>query len=168
MAAGFEMQVLAFDPYLSKSTFSELRISRSTNLDALLEQADIVSLHIPLTPESRHLIGRDRLAQMKPSAILINTGRGGLVDEVALLDALQSGRLRGAGLDVFEQEPPAQNHPLLCLDNVVATPHIGPATSAAKARLWKSAIGQAIDVLDGRRPEHLVNPEDLATANLIV
>jgi D-3-phosphoglycerate dehydrogenase len=159
MAAGFDMQVLAFDPYLSDTVFFELGIPRAASLDALLEHADIVSLHVPLTPESRHLIGREHLARMKPNAILINAGRGGLVDEAALLEALQSGRLRGAGLDVFEQEPVSPNNPLLALDNVVATPHIGPATSAGKARLWKAAIGQAFDVLEGRRPAHLVNPE---------
>jgi D-3-phosphoglycerate dehydrogenase len=153
------MQVVAYDPYLSDDIFSQPEIPRATSLDTLLEQADIVSLHLPLTAESRNLINSRRLARMKPNAILINAGRGGLVDKVALLEALQSGRLRGAGLDVFEQEPVQPNHPLLRLDNVVATPHIGPVTSAGKARLWKAAVGQAIDVLEGCRPAHRVNQD---------
>jgi len=151
--------VISFDPHLSDEEFSAIGVRRMASIDELLQQADVVSLHVPLTPQTRHLINRERLALMKPNAILINASRGGLLDEEALKEALETGHLRGAGLDVFEQDPPPPDHPLLQLENVVATPHVAAATGASKARLWASAIGQAIDVLEGRRPAHLVNPE---------
>ena len=128
-------------------------------LETLLGQADVVSLHVPLLPETRGMIDAARLAQMKQGAILINAARGGLVDEKALLAALEKGRLRGAGLDVFESEPPSPDHPLLARADVIATPHIAAATGASKDRLWRTAIGQALQVLGGERPAHLVNPE---------
>jgi len=96
---------------------------------------------------------------MKPGAILLNCARGGLIDEAALLAALEAGRLSGAGLDVFEKEPPSPDCPLLHRDDVVATPHIAPATLAGKERLWRIAINQVVQVLRDQRPEHLVNPE---------
>src|SRR5262249_30028559 len=109
--------------------------------------------------DTRRLMSRDRLAQMKPGSILINTARGGLVDEQALDEALTSGRLWGAGLDVFDPEPPPPDHPLLRHERVVATPHTASATAAGKRRLWEMAIRQTLEVLDGQRPAHLVNPE---------
>lgn len=96
---------------------------------------------------------------MNPGAILINAARGGFVDETVLLNALQSGHLRGAGLDVFASEPPSPENPLLNRDDVIATPHIAAATGAGKDRLWQTAIIQALQVLRGERPAHLVNPE---------
>jgi D-3-phosphoglycerate dehydrogenase len=125
----------------------------------VLQSADIISLHAPLTDETRHLINAERLAQMKPGAYLINTARGGLVDERALIEALESGHLHGAGLDVFEHEPPNPSSPLLHRDDVIATPHIAGGTAASKGRLWSVAITQALQVLRGERPSHLVNPE---------
>jgi phosphoglycerate dehydrogenase-like enzyme len=102
---------------------------------------------------------RRRLGLMKGGAVLINTARGGLVDETALLEALEEGHLAGAGLDVFDPEPPPPDHPLLHRGDVIATPHIAAATAAGKIRLWQVAIGQALQVLRGERPPHLVNPE---------
>ena len=123
----------------------------------LLVTADVVSLHLPLTKATRGLVDRAAIAGMKPNAILINTSRGGLVDEAALVEALKSGHLFGAGLDVFEIEPPDADHPLLKLENVVATPHISSATDVSKMNLWTTAITQALDVLAGRTPLHPVS-----------
>lgn len=157
-AQGFEMRVSSFDPGLSDGDFAALGVQQARDLDTLLQEADVVSLHVPLTTQTHNLINRERLSLMKRGAILVNAGRGGLVDEAALLDVLQAGHLLGVGLDVFEHEPPPADHPLLHFPNVVATPHVAAATSASKARLWESAITQAVDVLEGRRPPNLVNP----------
>ena len=153
------MLVAAYDPFVSAKRAEELGIQLSPSLDALLESADVVSLHVPLTADTRHLIGAAAIQRMKPGAVLINCARGGLVDEAALLNALESGRLSGAGLDVFEKEPPPPDCPLLHRDDVVATPHIAPATLAGKQRLWRIAIDQAVKVLRGQKPEHLVNAD---------
>ena len=159
IALAFGMRVLAYDPYLPPERAAELGIEQSASLAAVLGAADIVSLHAPHTPETDQLINRERLAMMKPGAILINAARGGLVNETDLLAALESGHLSGAGLDVFAAEPPPPDHPLLGRDDVVATPHIAGATLAGKDRLWRMAIAQALQVLQGERPPHLLNPE---------
>lgn len=158
-ARGLGMHVLAYDPYLNRDLAREVGAETAASLDDVLDRADVISLHVPLTAETRHLVNAERLANMKRGAILINTARGGLVDEAALLAALESGHLRGAGIDVFDTEPPPADHPLLSHPNVIATPHVAAATTAAKARLWKGAIRQALAVLEGQRPAHLVNPE---------
>jgi D-3-phosphoglycerate dehydrogenase len=151
------MNVTAYDPFVDAATFSSLGVRRQESLAALLGEADVVSLHAPLTPETRQLIDAVRLHQMKPRAILINTARGSLVDEQALFEALEEGHLAGAGLDVFDPEPPAGTNVLLGRDDVVATPHVASATGASKDRLCRSAIAQALQVLRGERPQHLVN-----------
>lgn len=158
-ARGLGMQVLAYDPYLNRDLAREVGAAAAASLDELLTRADVVSLHVPLTPETRHLVNAERLARMKKGAILINTARGGLVDEAALLAALESGHLHGAGIDVFDTEPPPADHPLLSRPDVIATPHVAAATTAAKVRLWEGAIRQALAVLEGERPVHLVNPD---------
>ena len=130
--AAFGASALFYDPGLaSGKRLAELPDARPVSLDELLENADIVSLHLPLTNQSRHIIDAAALARMKRGAMLINAARGGLVDEAALFDALASGRLGGAGLDCFEQEPPPATHPLFGLHNVVVTPHTAAATSDA-------------------------------------
>jgi phosphoglycerate dehydrogenase-like enzyme len=126
--AAFGTRGIFHDPQVS--AFRDLE---KMALDALLERADIVTLHLPLTPETRHLMNRERFARMRPGAYLVNTARGGLIDERALIDALQSGRLAGAALDVFESEPVAAGHPLARFDNVVLTPHISAGTRDALA-----------------------------------
>lgn len=153
------MRVAAFDPFIDPSAAETLGVELEPDLEALLAAADVVSLHAPLTNDTYHLIDAARLAQMKPGAILVNTARGSLVDERALLDALGSGHLRGAGLDVFDPEPPHPANELLRRDDVVATPHIAGATGASKDRLWRMAIAQALQVLRGEKPPNLVNPE---------
>ena len=159
IAQALEMQVVGIDPLVSQERASEMGVELAPSLDVLLESADIVSLHIPLSSETRHLMNAERLARMKPGSILINAARGGLVDEGALLDALRSGHLQAAGLDVFDPEPPDPSNPLLRRDEVIATPHIAGATGASKDRLWETAIGQALQVLRGERPAGLLNPE---------
>jgi len=122
-ARGLAMRVIAHDPMPEVVEVARRLDVPLVSLDELLATADVVSLHAPITPETVHLINRERLALMKPTSYLINTSRGRLVDEVALLDALTSGRLAGAGLDVLEEEPPPADHPFFALDNVVLTPH---------------------------------------------
>jgi len=132
-ARAFGMCVLVYDPYLSSDRAGEIG-GDLASLSTVLEQSDIVSVHTPLTDETRGLIGADQLALMKPGAYLINAARGGVVDESALAEALESGRLAGAGLDVFEREPPPTDSPLLKLENVLAVPHLGAATREAQTR----------------------------------
>jgi lactate dehydrogenase-like 2-hydroxyacid dehydrogenase len=128
--------------------------------ETLLREADFLSLHVPLTPETHHLIGPRELAMMKPTAFLINTARGKVVDEAALAEALRSNRIAGAGLDVFEHEPDI--HPaLLTLPNVVLTPHVGTGTSETRLAMAMLAAENLLAVLDGRRPPNPVNPEVL-------
>lgn len=161
VAQSLDMEVTVYDPALSDDVCADAKVSRAESLDQLLAQSDVVSLHLPLRSETRNLFGVRQFARMKPGALFINTARGGLVDEQALCQALESGHLRGAGLDVFQDEPPSPDHPLLQRCDVVATPHIASATTAGKYRLWTSAIEQAIDVLNGKTPAHVVNPEVL-------
>jgi len=128
----------------------------SVPLDDLLARSDVVSIHCPLTPATRHLIGAPQLSQMKRTALLVNTARGPIVDEAALCAALQAGKIGGAGLDVFEDEP--RVHPgLLGRDDVVVVPHIGSATGATRARMAELALTDAARVLRGERPLHPVN-----------
>ena len=159
IAQALGMGVVAFDPYVPHDHARALGVELAPDLDALLQAADAISLHTPLTDETRHLIDARTLSRCKHGVILVNTARGGLVDEAALLAALDSGRVRGAGLDVFETEPPLPDNPLLKRDDVVATPHIAGATRASKDRLWRTAITQALQVLREERPPHLANPE---------
>jgi phosphoglycerate dehydrogenase-like enzyme len=119
-------------------------------LAELLSQSDFVSLHAPLSPATRNLLGAAELARMKPGAILVNTARGGLVDEAALVAALRSGRLAGAGLDVFASEPLPEGSPLLALDNVVLLPHIGSASIATRIRMADLAVENLLAGLEGR------------------
>ncbi len=133
-ARAFGMRVVAYDPYVSQERADQAGIELVT-LPELLGQADVVSVHVPLTEETRGLIGSAELALMKPAACLVNAARGGVVDERALAEALRSGRLAGAALDVFEEEPVAPDNPLLGLDNVVVVPHLGAATREAQARV---------------------------------
>jgi len=132
LALAFGMRVLAFDPVATPSPGVEL-----VTLDDIVAQADIVTLHVPLTPQTRHLIGRHELARMKPTAILVNTARGGLVDEAALADALTAGRIAGAGFDVLTEEPPREGNPLLALKlpNFILTPHVAWASAQAQQAL---------------------------------
>ena len=133
-AQGLGLKVLGFDPYLTPERAAALGVEL-VNLDDLLRRADYVSLHCPLTDETRHLIGAAQLALMKPTAYLINVSRGPVVDQPALYQALVSGQIKGAAVDVLEQEPPAPDDPLLALDNFIVTPHVASWTTEALAQL---------------------------------
>lgn len=159
---GFEMRILAYEPAPNLAFVREHGIEL-VSLDELLRQADLVTLHCPATPETRHLINRERLALMKPTAHLINTARGPLVEEAALYEALTSGRLGGAGLDVFEHEP-LTSSPLFGLDNVILSPHLAGADLTSEAAMANRAIDAILAIRRGEAPagECLVNPEVLA------
>ena len=145
-AQGLKMKVIAHDPFLTEQKAQQMGVDL-VPLDALLQRADFVSIHTPLLPETRHLIDAAALAKMKPTARLINCARGGIVDERALADALRSKRLAGAALDVFETEPPPADHPLLQLDNVVCTPHLGAATAEAQVAVSVAIAEQIVQFL---------------------
>jgi len=148
----FGMSVLAYNP----SERSGVAGVRFADLEAIFRQSDVVSLHCPLTSNNLGLVSRERLAVMKPGAFLLNTGRGLLVDEAALADALNSGRLAGAGLDVLATEPPAADHPLLRAANCLITPHLAWATRAARLRLLGIVVANIRDFLSGQ-PQNVVN-----------
>jgi glyoxylate reductase len=159
-AVGFGMRVLYTSRRRHEDAEQDLGV-QWRELDELLAEADFVTLHTPLTPETRHLIDRARLRRMKPTAILVNTCRGAVVDEAALAEALREGWIWAAGLDVFEQEPLPPDSPLLSLQNVVLAPHIGSASFATRARMSEMAAENCVAVLTGRRPPNPVNPEVL-------
>ncbi len=152
LARAFGMRVVAFDPYAPSSDMVEL-----VSLESVLSQSDFVSLHPVLTPETRHMINAERLALMKPSAFLINTSRGGVIDEPALIAALQDNQIAGAGLDVFETEPPAPDNPLLSMANVICTPHgLGHADESIR-RCAAMTEENVLAMIDGRLPPYIVN-----------
>ena len=159
---GFNARVLGFDPVVSAAEMQAARVEKIEDLEELLSQSDIVSLHAPLNERTRHLIGKVELAVMKPGAIIINTSRGGTIDEAALIEALRSGRIAGAGLDVFEHEPPAVDNPLFALGNVVVSPHIGGGTNAARRNAAMRSAEAALAVLSGRQPAYFINPAVMA------
>ena len=156
----FALTVLAYDPYVGENAMTA-RGARKVELDALLQAADFVSLHCPLTDETTGMIGRREYALMKKGAFFVTAARGGIHDEMALYEALKSGHLAGAGVDVWEQEPPPADHPLLSLANVIASPHTAGVTHAARRRLALMAAEQLIDILRGGRPQRMLNPEVL-------
>jgi D-3-phosphoglycerate dehydrogenase len=151
----FDCRLLAYDPAPSRS-FAETNNVELVSLDDLLSQSDFVSLHLPLLPETQGMVNRTFLAKMKMGAFLINTARGEIVEESALLEALQSGHLRGAALDVFAVEPPSRDNPLLALKQVIATPHLGSQTDSATNRMGWMALRDCLAVLRGEEPEHRV------------
>jgi D-3-phosphoglycerate dehydrogenase / 2-oxoglutarate reductase len=156
----FAMTVLAYDPYVGANAITA-RGARKAELTELLHASDFVSLHCPLTAETTRMIGEREYAQMKKGAFFLTAARGGIHDEMALHAALKSGHLAGAGLDVWEQEPPPADHPLLSLQNVVASPHTAGVTHAARRRLALMAAEQLIDILRGGNPQRILNAEAL-------
>ena len=158
LAQAFGMVVLANDPLLTSEEITR-RGARSVSLPELLAQSDVVSLHCPRDATTLKMMNADTFAQMKRGALFINTARGGIHDEAALTQALQSGHLSGAGLDVWDQEPPPLDHPLLAMDNVFATFHTAGVTHEARRNVASIAAEQIIQVLASQRPPRLVNPE---------
>lgn len=156
-AHGLGMKVRAYDPHLALTAFAGAE--RAETLQSLLSEADVVSVHVPLNAETRHLIGHDAFGAMRPGVVFVNTARGGLVDQDALAAALDNGHVMSAGLDVTDPEPLPSDHTLLNRDNVIVTPHVASATWEGKRRMFRMAFAQAMDVLEGRRPPHLVNSD---------
>ncbi len=158
LAAAFGMNVIAHDPFVAPDEIKR-RGAEPVSLEDLLRRADVVSLHCPLDASTRGLFGRAAFASMKAGALFISTARGGIHDEAALFGALQSGHLAGAGLDVWQVEPPPANHPLLKLDNVLATHHTAGVTVDSRRQMATMAAIQIIGLAKGVRPPRLVNPE---------
>lgn len=154
----FGMTVIAYDPMLDSSKPGPDGVALASSLEDAIASADFVSVHAPLTEATRHLLSYDEFAQMKRGAYLVNTARGDLVDTDALVDALESGLLCGAGLDVSEPEPLPTDHPLMQLDNVIITPHVGGLAVGVVERLAEIATNQTIEVLAGRLPSAALNP----------
>jgi D-3-phosphoglycerate dehydrogenase len=157
--SGFAMTVLTHDPLVSAEA-AAAGGARAVTLDEVLSAADVVSVHCPLTPQTRHLIDVAALGRMRPTAVLLNTARGPVIDEDALARALAEGRIAGAGLDVLEQEPPDPTNPLLRLDNVVLTPHIAAYSDEYLESCWRHSVEAVLALAAGRWPPSYVNRPD--------
>jgi len=164
MASGFKMRIIANDSYQDPNAEGEYGVTY-VELDDLLEQSDFVSLHVALTPETRHLISTRELGVMKPTAVLINAARGPVVDTDALVTALENGEIFAAGLDVTDPEPLPVDHPLVNLPNCIVVPHIASATVTTRDAMAELAARNILAVLDGKEPEVIVNPEVLDTGS---
>jgi glyoxylate reductase len=156
---GFGMKVIYYDIVRYKEKEGILGVEYRSSLEDVLKEADIVSIHVPLTKDTYHMIGERELKMMKPTAILINTARGAVVDTEALVKALREGWIAGAGLDVFEGEPIPPNHPLTAFKNVVLVPHIGSATYEGRHRMAEVVLENLVAFYEGRVPPNLVNPD---------
>ncbi len=157
-AIAFGMRVLAYHPRPSARNLTDLNLEL-VDLETLLKESDVVSIHAPLTHETRGLIGQQELSLMKKSGYLINMGRGGMVDEAALADALKSASIAGAALDVLEEEPVQKDHPLLAVENALVLPHIASLTHESQRRTAMTAVEDILRFSRGEWPKHLVNPE---------
>jgi phosphoglycerate dehydrogenase-like enzyme len=162
MAKPFDMRFIAHDPFANRMVAEELGIEL-VGLEDLFRRADILSVNCPLTPETRHIVNADRLALMQPTAYLVNTARGPIVDQKALTHVLRARRIAGAGLDVLEQEPPDRGDPILSLDNVILTPHALCWTDQCFAGNGAADVRAVIDVQHGREPRGVVNREVLVS-----
>jgi phosphoglycerate dehydrogenase-like enzyme len=154
IAKGFEMKVMSYDPFIHPQVEFG-----SSSFEEVLAGADVLTLHLPLTLKTEKMIDARALAKLKPGAVLVNTSRGRVIDEDALISALKEGRIKGAALDVFSAEPASREHPLAGMGNVVLSPHIGALTEEAGERLSDSVARQVRDILAGRPPECLIHPE---------
>jgi D-3-phosphoglycerate dehydrogenase len=155
---GLGMKVVAFDPYVRAEQAVELGVTLYSDLFEVLRMSDFVSLHCPPSKETKGMIDAKAFAAMKPTAFIINCARSSILDETALIAALQAGRIAGAGMDVFDPEPPDRNHPLLHMQNVVATPHTAGFTEGALRAMGMGVAEEVLAVLRGVRPANLVNP----------
>ena len=159
-ARAFGMPVIGYDPYVDKPRAARAGVTL-TRLENVLRKADVLSIHCPQTEETTHLIDADRLSLMKPTAILINTARGGIIDEPALIDALRNGVISGAGLDVYDPEPPLPGNPLFDMENVVLMPHQAGVTDEAWTAICDAAVQNVRAIFKGGKPFHVVNAEVL-------
>ena len=153
----FNMKVIAYDPYVKQAEGIELYSS----LDQVFQEADFISIHVPYVEQTHHLVNAKLLNLMKPDAYLINTSRGPLVDEKALIEVLEKGSIAGAGLDVFEKEPPSLDNPLLRLNNVILTPHSSALSRECEMKVHITAAQAVVDFLEGRQPKYIYNKKEL-------
>jgi D-3-phosphoglycerate dehydrogenase len=156
-ALGF--RVVSFDPWVARAEFGLIGVERMAAVEDLLKESDLISVHVPLGPKTRHMLGAREFGMMKRSAFIVNTSRGPVIDQAALYDALKAGTIAGAGLDVFEFEPLPENDPLRELDNVVITPHLAWYSEESHKRVRIDISHSVHDVLTGKRPEFVANPE---------
>ncbi|MDD8022277.1 MAG: hydroxyacid dehydrogenase [Paracoccaceae bacterium] len=166
MAKGLGLEIYGYDPYAKPEVFEALGATRCERLEDLFAQSDVLSLHCPLTNETRGVVNAEAIARMPKGAYVVNTARGGLIDEAALVAAIRSGQLAGAGLDTFAVEPPAADHPFFAEPAIVLTPHIGGVTREAGARVGVEAVRGIIQVIAGEAvaPERIANRALLAGA----
>ena len=153
--AGFDCEILAHD-IIEDKIFASKQDVQYVTIEELLPKSDLVSLHLPGIPETKGLVNKDFLSRMKPGSYLVNTARGELIDESALISALRSGHLHGAALDVFQQEPPESDNPLLKMDQVIVTPHMGAHSDSATNAMGWMALGECLAVLQGQNPKYRV------------
>ncbi len=163
-AQALGLHVLAFDPYVPAEAMAEHGVEK-VDLEALLRRSDIISVHAPLTPQTHHMLDRERLRLVKPGVVIVNTARGPLIDEAALVEALDEGRVAAAALDVLESEPPPEGHSLLGRENVIITPHMAFYSEESLVELQTKAAQEVARVLSGERPRYPVNPEVLSTTS---
>ncbi len=156
--SGFKVKLFAYDPYVDKKIAQQINVEL-VDLETLLKESDIVTIHAALTRETKHMIGENELKLMKKTAFIINTARGAIIDEKALIKALKEGWIAGAALDVFEEEPPNPDNPLLKMDNVLVTPHFASCTFEAYQREAIMAAEEVLRVLKGEPPKFIANPE---------
>lgn len=159
-ATAFGMRVMAYDPLVSEAAFRELAVEPVTDLLRGLAACDFGSVHVPLTPETRGLIGQKELAAMRSTACIISTARGGVIDENELVTALRTGLIRGAGLDVFDEEPLPREHPLVELENVILSPHAAALTWECARRMDEAAARNCLDAIDGKLDPALIVPNE--------
>jgi len=164
---GLGMQVIAYDPFVAKGGEIKDGIKFCGKIEEIFEKADFVSIHVTGGPKTRHLITEKLLGKMKKEAYFINTSRGEVVDEEALIKALKEGRIKGAALDVFSQEPPSQDNPLLKMDNVILSPHSASLTKECVARLAEGACQAVLDFFSGKLPKYIFNRKELEEAGFI-
>jgi D-3-phosphoglycerate dehydrogenase len=159
MIAALNMRVLGYDPYVDAATLAGYGVTKIEKLEDMLPQCDFVSLNCPGGAETRHMINDRTLGLMKPSAYLLNTARGTIIDEAALVQAVQNKQIAGAAVDVYDPEPPVRGNPLIHTDNIIVTPHMGAQTAESLYNMATMVAQSVIDVLEGRRPQFIVNPE---------
>lgn len=159
LARSLQMDIKAYDPLVGDEAFQALAVRRVRTLEEAIGEADFVSLHVPHMKETHHLVGEKQLALMKKEAFLINTSRGGIVDEAALFQVLKEKKIAGAALDVFEKEPPPADLPFFGLENVMVTPHMAAMTDLALVNMAVDVSRGILDALAGKKPEFLANPE---------
>lgn len=157
----FDMNIIFFDPYISVPTDIDFKCSKTDNIEYIFQTSDFISLHIPYSKENHHIINGELMGKMKSSAFIINTSRGGIIDETSLAELLSSQKIAGAALDVFENEPPKNDSPLLKLDNILLTPHSAALTKESSRRMALHAAQGVSDVLEGKNPKWVFNRDKI-------